>query len=359
MWRDVAKRALLVTASLTFACLLTEAGFRVVGYRQGIDYRLYLKELKNSDRMPRAILRPDENLGVVLAPDAQALQVTSDFSVVYRTNSKGLRDREYDYAKPPGKLRVLALGDSFTFGVGASFEDTYLSLAEGMLNARLGDHPQVEIVKAGVPRFYPETERMLLEHYGLAYAPDVVVVGFTPNDVSDTVFGVDAVTTDASGFLKSQEAKVLGSLGQWLFLNSHAARIGLGDYIQHTSAARNPVRWDEIFRDDGFHEPEWRRIEAELTRMRELVAQAGEKSFVVLCIPQRGPWPQSAEYPARRLRRWTARNEAVVVDALPLFRAAGGQQRLFWEGDPHCTPAGYRLVAEALVDGLESASLVP
>ena len=79
----------------------------------------------------------------------------------------------------------------------------------------------------------------------------------------------------------------------------------------------------------------------------------------MLCIPQRGPWPESSDYPARRLRGWAARNEAVVVDALPLFRTTDGQQRLFWDRDPHCTPAGYRLLAEALVDGLESANLVP
>jgi hypothetical protein len=302
---------------------------------------------------PHLPFRPPSNASY------QMRATSGEFEHEVKTNSAGFRDIEHLIPKPPGVFRILGLGDSFTFGVGASFDDTYLFRMERTLNARPGYHPEVEVIKAGVPRFYPETERMLLEHYGLAYEPDLVVAGLTPNDVSDTAFGVDAVTTDASGFLKTQEAKALGSLGQWLFLNSHAARIGLGDYIRRKSAARNPVRWDEIFRDDGFHEPEWRRIEAELTRMRELVAQAGGKSFVVLCIPQRGPWPESSDYPARRLRRWAARNEAVVVDALPLFRAAGGRQRLFWEGDPHCTPAGYRLVAEALIDGFDSASLVP
>lgn len=302
---------------------------------------------------PHLPFRPPSNASYLM-------RATSDeFEHEVRTNSAGFRDVEHAIPKPPGAFRILGLGDSFTFGVGASYQDTYLALAEEMLNARPGNHPEVEIVKAGVPRFYPETERMLLEHYGLAYTPDIVVVGLTPNDVSDTVFGVNAVTTDASGFLKTQEAKALGSVGQWLFLNSHAARIALGDYLRRKSASRDRVRWEEIFREGGFHEPEWQRIEEELTRMRTLSLAAGTDGFVVLCIPQRGPWPKSSDYPAHRLRQWAARNEAVVVDALPLFRAAGGQQRLFWEGDPHCTPAGYRLVAEALVDGLESAGLVP
>ena len=36
--------------------------------------------------------------------------------VQFDTNSKGLRDREFSYEKPPGKLRIMMLGDSFTVG---------------------------------------------------------------------------------------------------------------------------------------------------------------------------------------------------------------------------------------------------
>lgn len=348
----MASRSLSRIILLVVIALAVAAGVEVMVRLLGIAPPLH-RQYPRMVPDPHLPFRPPSNASYQMRANS------GEFEHEVRTNSAGFRDVEHLIPKPPGVFRILGLGDSFTFGVGASFEDTYLFRAERMLNARPGRHPKVEIVKAGVPRFYPETERRLLEHYGLAYEPDLVVVGLTPNDVSDTVFGVDAVTTDASGFLKTQEAKALGPLGHWLFLNSHAARIALGDYIRHKSAARHPVRWEEIFRDDGFHEPEWQRIEAELTKMTSLAAQAGASGFVVLCIPQRGPWPESSDYPARRLRRWAARNEAVVVDALPLFRAADGQQRLFWEGDPHCTPAGYRLVAEALVDGLDSASLVP
>src|SRR5262245_64072750 len=84
-------RLLLAVGSILCACLVAEGAFRLVGWRQGVDYRLYLRELTNPDRLPRALFRRDARLGMVLAPDVQVLAVTSDFAVVYRTTSKGIR----------------------------------------------------------------------------------------------------------------------------------------------------------------------------------------------------------------------------------------------------------------------------
>lgn len=169
MGKDAAKRALLVVASLLFAGALTEAAFRVAGRVQGIDYRLYLKELKNSDRLPPALFRRDPVLGTVLVPDRQELAVTSDFSVVYRTNALGLRDGDHAYEKPPGVLRVLALGDSFTFGEGVAYGERFTEIPEQQLGG-------VEILNSGVPGWGMEHELVFLAREGLRYRPDVVLV---------------------------------------------------------------------------------------------------------------------------------------------------------------------------------------
>ncbi len=44
----------------------------------------------------------------------------------------------------------------------------------------------MEIIKAGIPRFFPRPERLLLEHEGHTFQPDLILVGFVPNDVMDT-----------------------------------------------------------------------------------------------------------------------------------------------------------------------------
>jgi hypothetical protein len=165
---------------------------------------------------------------------------------VHRHNSLGFRDIEHACAKGEGVFRILGLGDSFTYGAGADFERTYLYRLEQMLNGRSGDHPRVEIIKAGVPRYYPQLERILLDRYGRAFSPDLVLVGFVPNDVIDTYLGVYAVTVDPSGFLVTSEADELGALGTLLYMNSHVLRVILKRYVDHQVPRKFRPEFDEI-----------------------------------------------------------------------------------------------------------------
>jgi len=65
---------------------------------------------------------------------------SGELEVEYAHNSLGFRDTEHSIEKPPGTFRIVAVGDSFTYGVGASFEETYLRRVEQQLEARPGVH---------------------------------------------------------------------------------------------------------------------------------------------------------------------------------------------------------------------------
>jgi hypothetical protein len=194
---------------------------------------------------------------------------TDEYDVEYKHNSLGIRDVEHTIDKPANTFRILGLGDSFTYGQGAPFEDTYLYRLETMLNKRKGNHPNVEIIKAGIPRFFPEAERILLEHYGLKYSPDLILVGFLPNDVADTFLGIDAVkVSEDGGYLLPKE---IGETGKWLYFNSHLSRIILRKYIIFKERR---FRFSEIFKPDGFHEKDWQRVESEYRKMIKVSEKA-------------------------------------------------------------------------------------
>ena len=153
---------------------------------------------------------------------------SGEYAYEYRHNSRGFRDDEHALTKPDGVFRILGLGDSFTWGVGADYEKTYLSRLERQLNDRRGNGKTFEIIKAGVPRYFPEIQRLQLEHYGIEYEPDLIIAAFTWNDVVDTVRGMDALKPiSKDGYLVSKEGARLGSTGAWLYLHWHTARIVL------------------------------------------------------------------------------------------------------------------------------------
>jgi lysophospholipase L1-like esterase len=102
--------------------------------------------------------------------------------VPVRINALGFRDRrDYTLDKPAGTFRILVLGDSVTFGHGTLDDTTYPYLLEQRLR---GWRPDIkwEVWNLGVPGYNTRQELNYLEEIGPRAQPDLVIVGFLPND---------------------------------------------------------------------------------------------------------------------------------------------------------------------------------
>ena len=277
-----------------------------------------------------------------------------------RYNSHGFRDEEHELTKPAGVFRILGLGDSYTLGTTARFEDTYLRVLERRLNARSGNHPRVEIIKAGQARYWTESERLLLESVGLQFQPDLVLVGFTPNDVSDTAIGLNYARI-RDGYLVTREAYELGRAGVWLYRNCQACRIALRAYLDRkVELGSGEHYFGEVFLADGFHEKDWRAVEGQLSMMAELTREAGAE-FAVVYIPSQQVEHKFnvTNYPPGRVSRWGKVNGVRVINTLPAMRRVNRSVPTYWSDDIHCTPEGYGVIAEVLFNQLTSSGLVP
>ena len=284
---------------------------------------------------------------------------SDEFDYDYAHNQYGFRDVDHTVEKSDGVFRILGVGDSNIYGVGASFEDSYLYVLEQLLNGRAGQHPKVEIIKAGIPRYFPEPERLLLEHYGAQFKPDLILVGATANDIVDTVLGMDAVTV-TDGYLKTREAAEIGRIGTWFFLHSEFARIVLRAYVSNRIAKKYSFDWADILKDNGQHEADWRKLETEYAKMRAIADRMGAQ-LVVVYIPGDGPWNEALQsyYMPGRLRQWSRSHDTTFVDALPAIESASKAEQLYWPIDGHPNRAGYRVVAETTYMHLVKNNLVP
>jgi hypothetical protein len=100
-------------------------------------------------------------------------------------NSKGLRDAEHPFEKPPGVKRILLLGDSFAWGRGAADEDIFPAVLEAKLKVSAGVW---EVINAAVSDWGTDQEYLYFIEEGLEYDPEVVILAFSIFD--DTVNNV-------------------------------------------------------------------------------------------------------------------------------------------------------------------------
>jgi hypothetical protein len=114
--------------------------------------------------------------------------------VVHQTNGNGFRGPDCALAKPPGTFRIVFLGDSFTFGEGVHFEDTFASLTSALLAQRLPDAKLAfESCNLGVSGYNTADELFLFNALVPRLDPDALVVGYVINDAEPPLFTMDPV----------------------------------------------------------------------------------------------------------------------------------------------------------------------
>ena len=98
------------------------------------------------------------------------------------TNPEGFVGPSRAPEPPPGTVRIVGIGDSIMFGWGVGVEASYLSILERELNERYPERSW-EVVNMGVPGYNTTMEVESLRTRGLAYHPDVVILGLSANDL--------------------------------------------------------------------------------------------------------------------------------------------------------------------------------
>jgi lysophospholipase L1-like esterase len=272
-----------------------------------------------------------------------------DCREIYRLNParrdvgpQGLRDRAYAIPKPPGKKRILLLGDSITYGEFVDGEQTFAKLLE----RRLGD---VEVINAGVPAYsaYNEVEYYLAR--GRDFAPDLVIVGVCLNDVVDPKTHWDVslsrpIPRDAVPNPGRVDRGWIGREPPSVVVNGQRYRAFLGGGTDLTI---------QVWLDPDA--PEWRWLRGLYARLRESVRAGGsELAFVIFPFRYQLP-PDYPFSPQAEIQRYCGREGFECLDVLPRLRSdglAGGADPFV---DPiHLSPRGHELVAAELDEFLRA-----
>jgi hypothetical protein len=263
------------------------------------------------------------------------------------TNSKGYRDLEHAVEKPPGVRRLLSLGDSFAWGASNEFDDTYAQRVGRALNRRRPGETW-EVIELALPGMNTVEQASQLVEEGMAYGPDVVVLGYVLNDSEDENAAEERRARDWVEEKRERKSKTRRFLNQ-----SVLYRLVTGRIYATLENRRRTAAYLSQFAPDY---PGWVASQKALRLMGNTCREHGVP-LVVMIFPLFGQ-PLDASYPFAdihaRVAHAAGEAGARVVDLLPLYRG------LRWDvlvvdgvDDEHPNEIGHRIAAGALLRALD------
>jgi len=162
-----------------------DAAIEERGYYEGLmDNRSYTSQLSWSqqNKSPKdwkPIMETDlvqDGEGVIVYELVPSLD--REFKEVsFKTNSWGMRDKEYAQERSPNTLRIALLGASYEQGAGVRRDQTFEAVLEDTLNAYLAGSPydQYEILNFATGGYSPVQNVAVAEEKMKAFQPDIVL----------------------------------------------------------------------------------------------------------------------------------------------------------------------------------------
>jgi HEAT repeat protein/lysophospholipase L1-like esterase len=282
----------------------------------------------------REVPRPQRPLADTRGLDWEAVW-EGDFFVMKSTstgwpsnheyNRDGLRDRRHPREKLAGAYRLVALGDSVTFGYAFAREQSWPRILERTAAER---GPGVEVLSVALLGWSTRQQRYAYERIARGYAPDTVVLAICLNDVEDLHNNL------------SRPPRLLRAL----FRRSALVRRLVDAEGREIASVEEMFETPESPRVRAGYE----RLFEEIRLLRRLVEDDGAR-LVLMVLPdadQVGPRPHRP-VPQDRMRAFAGEEGLPFVDPLPALAAVGPSafvDRL------HLTPAGSAAVARVVLE---------
>jgi lysophospholipase L1-like esterase len=273
----------------------------------------------------------------------------------YTINADGFRGPVHARPGPPDKFRVVVLGDSIAFGFGVREEQTFPRVLETLLAERAPE-ALVEVINLGTGGYSAWNEARLLEDVGISYAPDLVLVQFSINDLNDPTshFGTQTKLVLGSipdaAFPDPARSRGIAPLRRWVSRACHLFQLCTA-LRQRTADQSKPMRHTQesvrAFRDpvESTDRVEWRWLEDRYDEMAAAAESAGAR-FAVLAFPYRSQMKGKNPHPVSQHLESLARQRGwLLVDPLAAFRETRHRGVKLFMDIWHPTPAGHRVAA--------------
>lgn len=253
-----------------------------------------------------------------------------------RTNSRGWRDDETSLARTDGVRRLVAIGDSFTFGMAVDYGQRFTERLER-------DHRALEVVNLGLNASGTDQQLRILELEGLLYAPDVVVlVALMANDLKDIAHDRKNFFPKPHYVLRGGALELVPPREDWLVrlrCSSYAVELALRPFDRQRLSTTVAAAWRDADVVPLFA--------ALVERMHDVADAAGAKFLVALIHPK--PYAElGLPDDEARARKAVIASGVPVLDTFEHFAEATRHGATLYAPDGHWNETGHALFAREL-----------
>jgi len=312
----------------------------------------------------------------------------NDWDVNVKINSKGLRDREFDYNKPRDRYRVLVMGDSFTFGFGVNLNDTYAKIIEKLLDEN--SNKRVEVINSGFASGKSiDTAYLFFKEEGYKYNPDIVIYGYLPaNDLTGIEVNSRYWDNDKNGFptlirnptttyigkeglqyinttrvYEEEEVNTFYRIHRFSSKYSHAytffknkIKSTIGVYFRKFYEPKYSTIYDTQYSEQ--YSKGWELTKVFILELNKIIEDQGAE-FIITYIPAKPQYNDKMwnEFlfvsgndnselirtkPQDLLKEFTSKNNVRAIDLYPVMHD-NQEEELYFNIDPHWTNKGHEL----------------
>ena len=274
------------------------------------------------------------------------------------------------------RTKILLLGDSFTFGTGLRYEDTFAGILD----------QDFTVFNAGIVGHTVDQYLVRLKDLAPKLQPDLVIANvFVGNDITE--FRRHEWDTKGDEILAVKDLKVFATEGgklrsreqippksyAWNFLMTRWKVFQ--SKVLHTSPASPTLTWPAFLPADHPHQDPkieyyWDQFFIALSKMQEY-CKNHEIKLIINIIPMdtqvsKHYWDKyavrhfdeeafAADRPQKRILEFCETNTLDCLDLLPSFRDHGQKNILYFQNeDPHFDITGHRATAEVLKEWIEA-----
>lgn len=276
-------------------------------------------------------------------PGQEVRLAKPEFVHTRTANSLGLADREVSPTKAPNEYRILALGDSFTEGVGASAEATWVRVLERQVQAR-DPQRRITTINAGISGSDPFDSYEVLKDRLLPLRADLAILVLNNSDINEVVVRGGPERFQPNGTLRYRP----GPRWEPVYASSYLARLFVHNGLGYNYLLIHPGRMPAELTTAGAS------ILAAVDKIHRLCGEHGMRLLLVVD-------PSAIEVQLGRydpefdgLLKNIARDQRLrMVDLMEAFAADGTitpktAADFYWPLDYHHNERGYEVMGRAI-----------